>query len=93
MTDLQLDVLDRLAIDGWDGREPVYCGNMLVCHVTGRCPTIIQSMTDAECRTVLALWDHGARMEEQRRERAQKIERLHRAGRWGRVMLNAMGVD
>jgi hypothetical protein len=93
MTDLQVDVLDRLAIDGWDGREPVYCGNLLVCHVTGRCPTIIQTMTDDECQKVLALWDHHAEVERARRERAQKIERLHRAGRWGRLMLNAMDVD
>ena len=81
-TDLQIDIIDRLPIEGWDGREPIYSGNAVICQATGECPTIIQSITDETCQAILDVWD-----------RIAKVKRLRQRGWWGRVMLNAMDED
>ncbi|MEE8384461.1 MAG: hypothetical protein V3S01_00905 [Dehalococcoidia bacterium] len=95
MTDLQCDLVDRLgaAYSYGTGEGPIHCFRPDVCRITGRSPTVVQSMTDAECQAVFDHFDGQAEAREtarreaqQARERAAANERLRQSGRYGILM-------
>lgn len=101
MTNLQSVVLSRFSWDissnmpPWGDSARLY--NATVCQVTGRSPTVVESMTDDECQTVLDALNAKAETEiaakaaaqreaKEAREKALANERLRQSGRYGFLM-------
>ena len=91
--DLQAELLDRFYAGPVMGGGQTLTGNPTVCGVTGRHPTVVQSMTEDECRAALDALDTlqtkrlaKAQAEAEARQKAIDNERLRQSGRYGCLM-------
>jgi len=82
--DLQAELVDRFCAG--TGSYDIALSNPVVCQVTGRCPTLLSSMTSAECQAALNALDAKAQAKADARELAQKNELLRLSGRYGVLM-------
>lgn len=79
LTPMQRKVVDFLVMERFErfdlrGKPHYYYGHD-ICQLTNRCPTVLEEMTDEECRLVLHCWEET---------------RLRKEGRWGHILANAL---